>query len=104
MSSILLHGADAGQVASLRLVLEAGLVNENFRLSPRLRRRGFQLEQDHEPGRAQLLLTPPQRMPIEGIGRGPILRVKDPSELRFAGVEYGSVEGQPLQGEAGVGR
>jgi len=93
-----LRGGDAGRVGGVRVVLEAGVDSDNVRLSRRLAKRGFHLEQTREEGRVGLLITPPWQLPIASIGRGAVLRVRHyGGEVRIGAVEYGSTGGLPLR-------
>lgn len=93
-----LYGGDAGRVGGVRVVLETGVGSDSVRLSRRLAKRGFHLEQTREEGRVGLLITPPWQVPVPSIGAGRMLRIRHCSgEVRVGAVEYGSTEGLPLR-------
>jgi len=97
-SVVRLRGEEAGEVAGLHVTLESGDAGR-VRLSRRLARRGFGIQQVQTDGHAGVVVTPPSRFPIESIGNGAVLRIRHHGgHVRVGSTEYGSTEGLSLHG------
>ncbi|MFQ5353180.1 MAG: hypothetical protein ACE5D3_08935, partial [Candidatus Binatia bacterium] len=93
-------GGSAPDVAGMRMDLSSDGDIIRVRLARRLRKTGFSLTRAAQGDRARLVVSPPARLPIPGVGRGNVLRavLSDGStRLRVDSAEFGSTAGLPLR-------